>query len=167
MPDMRAVRYTPAVTIVAAWISADTGVGPAMASGSHTCSGICADLPVAPTNSSSPTRLAGTIIAAPLPVRKAPLIVSMSSVPKARYSRNMPNKKPASPMRLVMNAFRPAFAFVRSSNQKPMRRYEARPTPSHPTNSTSMERPSTSSSMKNRKRFRYAKKRPKLLSWCM
>ncbi len=34
--------------MVAAWISADTGVGPAMASGSHACSGICALLPVQP-----------------------------------------------------------------------------------------------------------------------
>ena len=33
---LRAIRYTPAVTIVAAWISAETGVGPAMASGSQT-----------------------------------------------------------------------------------------------------------------------------------
>jgi hypothetical protein len=32
---VRATRYTPAVTIVAAWIRADTGVGPAMASGSQ------------------------------------------------------------------------------------------------------------------------------------
>ena len=40
------------MTIVAAWISADTGVGPAMASGSQTYSGSCADLPTAPTNSS-------------------------------------------------------------------------------------------------------------------
>ena len=32
----RQSRYTPAVTIVAAWISADTGVGPSIASGSHT-----------------------------------------------------------------------------------------------------------------------------------
>src|SRR5216110_528011 len=47
---LRAMRYTPAVTIVAAWISADTGVGPAMASGSQTYSGICALLPVAPMN---------------------------------------------------------------------------------------------------------------------
>ena len=60
MPDRRATRYTPAVTIVAAWISADTGVGPAIASGSQTCSGICADLPVAPMNSRMPTRLAET-----------------------------------------------------------------------------------------------------------
>src|SRR5213083_441775 len=42
----------PAATIVAAWISADTGVGPSIASGSQTCSGICALLPVAPTKSS-------------------------------------------------------------------------------------------------------------------
>ena len=33
---LRAIRYTPAVTIVAAWISAETGVGPAIASGSQT-----------------------------------------------------------------------------------------------------------------------------------
>ena len=30
---VRAIRYTPAVTIVAAWIRAETGVGPSMASG--------------------------------------------------------------------------------------------------------------------------------------
>jgi hypothetical protein len=48
----RPSMYTPAVTMVAAWIRADTGVGPSMASGSQTYSGICALLPVAPTNSS-------------------------------------------------------------------------------------------------------------------
>ena len=32
----RTIRNTPAVTIVAAWISAETGVGPSIASGSHT-----------------------------------------------------------------------------------------------------------------------------------
>ena len=32
---LRPIMYTPAVTIVAAWISADTGVGPSIASGSH------------------------------------------------------------------------------------------------------------------------------------
>jgi len=32
----RQKRYTPAVTIVAAWMSAETGVGPAIASGSQT-----------------------------------------------------------------------------------------------------------------------------------
>jgi hypothetical protein len=33
-------KYIPAVTIVAACISADTGVGPSIASGSQTCSPI-------------------------------------------------------------------------------------------------------------------------------
>ena len=46
---MRIIRNTPAVTIVAAWISADTGVGPSIASGSHRYSGSCALLPHAPT----------------------------------------------------------------------------------------------------------------------
>ena len=41
---IRPTRYTPAATIVAAWISALTGVGPSIASGSQTCSGNCADL---------------------------------------------------------------------------------------------------------------------------
>ena len=48
---MRTIRNTPAVTIVAAWISADTGVGPSIASGSQKYSGSWALLPVAPTNS--------------------------------------------------------------------------------------------------------------------
>jgi hypothetical protein len=34
--DERINRYTPAVTIVAACINADTGVGPSIAIGSHT-----------------------------------------------------------------------------------------------------------------------------------
>ena len=37
--------------MVAACIKAETGVGPAIASGSQVNSGICADLPVAPINS--------------------------------------------------------------------------------------------------------------------
>src|SRR3546814_5460826 len=35
--DRRQTMNTPAVTIVAAWISADTGVGPSIASGSQVC----------------------------------------------------------------------------------------------------------------------------------
>src|SRR5579863_10057117 len=48
--DMRATMNMPAVTMVAAWISAEMGVGPSIESGSHTCRGTCADLPMAPTN---------------------------------------------------------------------------------------------------------------------
>src|SRR6185312_5867468 len=48
--DMRATMKMPAVTMVAAWISAEIGVGPSMESGSQTCSGTWADLPIAPMN---------------------------------------------------------------------------------------------------------------------
>src|SRR5260370_42189585 len=48
--DMRATMNMPAVTMVAAWINAEIGVGPSMESGSHTCKGTCADLPMAPMN---------------------------------------------------------------------------------------------------------------------
>ena len=57
-----------------------------------------------------------------VPARYAASIVSMSSVPNAQYSRNMPSRKPASPMRLVMKAFLPAAALAGSSNQKPISR---------------------------------------------
>ena len=48
--DMRDTMKMPAVTIVAAWIRAEIGVGPSIESGSQTCSGNCADLPMAPMN---------------------------------------------------------------------------------------------------------------------
>jgi len=50
IPINLAVRYTPAATIVAAWINAETGVGPSIASGNQTWNGNCADLPQAPAN---------------------------------------------------------------------------------------------------------------------
>src|SRR5947199_9133954 len=46
--DMRATMKMPGVTIVAAWLRAEIGVGPSIESGSHTCSGNCALLPIAP-----------------------------------------------------------------------------------------------------------------------
>src|SRR5262249_20897199 len=48
--DIRATMKIPAVTIVAAWMSAEIGVGPSIESGSQTCNGTCADLPMAPMN---------------------------------------------------------------------------------------------------------------------
>ncbi len=44
--------------MVAAWISAETGVGPAIASGSQTNSGSWADLPTAPMKNSSAMAMA-------------------------------------------------------------------------------------------------------------
>ena len=48
--DMRVTMKMPAVTMVAAWISAEMGVGPSIESGSQTCSGNWALLPIAPMN---------------------------------------------------------------------------------------------------------------------
>ena len=48
--DMRATMNMPAVTMVAAWIKAEIGVGPSMESGSYTCNGTCVDLFMAPMN---------------------------------------------------------------------------------------------------------------------
>ena len=64
----RATMYTPAVTIVAAWMSAETGVGPSIASGNQKCSGNCALLPIAPRKSSSAIAVAvplASLLAAP------------------------------------------------------------------------------------------------------
>ncbi len=44
--------------MVAAWMSADTGVGPSMASGSQLKSGICALLPVAASSSANTVNVA-------------------------------------------------------------------------------------------------------------
>ncbi len=99
--------YTPAVTIVAAWISALTGVGPSIASGSHTNSGICALLPVAPTNSSSAVRLStpNTPVSG---ANRADPSASFTSVnrrdPASVHRKNIPRMKPASPIRFTMNA---------------------------------------------------------------
>ena len=71
--DMRATMKMPAVTIVAAWISAEIGVGPSIESGSQTCSGNCALLPMAPMNRqmqatvSSPQSVPGKLMPASSP----------------------------------------------------------------------------------------------------
>ncbi|MNR69012.1 hypothetical protein D3C85_1939430 [compost metagenome] len=53
-----------------------------------------------------------------------------------------------------MKALLPAFALAMSVNQKPISKYEQRPTPSQPTNMRGSELPSTRMSMENMKRFR-------------
>jgi hypothetical protein len=47
---MRVIKNTPDVTMVAAWMSAETGVGPSIASGNQRYNGNWALLPHAPTN---------------------------------------------------------------------------------------------------------------------
>ena len=135
--------------MVAAWISADTGVGPSIASGSHTCSGSWADLPTAPENSSS-----AITVAVPLARPEAPLKTrSKSSEWKCVQMRTIPMRNAVSPIRVVMNAFFAASAAAGRSNQNPIRRYEQRPTPSQPRYRRRKLLASTSTNMKNTNRF--------------
>ena len=115
---------------MAAWISAETGVGPAIASGSQTCSGTCADFPMAPANSSS-----AIAVAVPFAIVSpgAPRTASKSSVPNLDTINARPISIAVSPIRVVTNAFFAAVAFSVFSNQKPISRNEQRPTPSQPT----------------------------------
>src|SRR5665647_2953720 len=97
----------PAVTIVAACINADTGVGPAIASGSHVYNGSCALLPIAPAKSKRvvPTHVEELDeIELVIPVCGLNRSVN-APVPKAFIIQKIPNKDPRSAIRFIMNAF--------------------------------------------------------------
>ena len=66
----------------------------------------------------------------------AAITARKSSVPNVTKTRNIPARNPASPIRLTMKAFFPASEALCLWNQNPIRRYEQRPTPSHPTKRT-------------------------------
>src|SRR5271163_449940 len=124
----RTIRYTPAVTMVAAWIRADTGVGPSIASPNQACSGTCADLAQAPSSNSNPIT-----VSAPWEADAAPANTpAYDRVPKVLNIKNIPSARPASPTRFITNAFLAAVAADGLWYQNPISRYEARPTPSHP-----------------------------------
>ena len=103
----------PAVTIVAAWISAEIGVGPSIESGSQTCSGTCALLPIAPMKRQMHMIDNSDQSAAPArwSVVDSKFFAcantgAYSSVPKYATMRPMPSTKPKSPTRFARNAFR-------------------------------------------------------------
>lgn len=128
----RTIRYTPAVTIVAAWIRAETGVGPSIASPSQDCSGTWADLPHAASSSISAIAVSLPSVALPTEANTGP----KAKVPKVVNSSMIAIDRPMSPTRLTRKAFFAAVAALGLCCQKPMSRYEARPTPSHPTYSS-------------------------------
>src|SRR5438270_13030770 len=112
--ERRQTMNTPAVTIVAAWIKALTGVGPSIASGSQVWRPICADLPIAPMNNSTHSRV---IVSTRIPAKPmvdpamcgaAARIAGIDTVPNTRKVAKIPSEKPKSPMRLTMKAFNAA-----------------------------------------------------------
>ena len=105
------------MTMVAAWIRADTGVGPAMASASQVISGSCADLPQAP---SSRSRLRA--ITTPGEIEAAWALISlMLRVPVAANSQSRAMARKTSPTRVTRKALVPALAFSSLRYQKPIR----------------------------------------------
>ena len=138
--DRRQTMNTPAVTMVAAWMRALTGVGPSIASGSQVWSGSCADLPIAPTNSSRhsrvmvSTRIPAKPMVDPAMPGLAARIAGIETVPNTRKVPKMPSEKPKSPMRLTTKAFKAAALAEGLWYQKPISKYDARPTPSQPKN---------------------------------
>ncbi len=119
---------TPAVTMVAAWIRAETGVGPSIASGSQVCRPSWADLPMAPMNSSRhETSSAGTL--RPRNSKRIPAIswalakISLKPMlPVSIQTAKMPSANPKSPTRLTMKAFIAAALADGRSYQKPISR---------------------------------------------
>ena len=114
----RAIRYTPAVTIVAAWMSAETGVGPSIASPSQDCNGTCADLPQAASNSSRPIAV---MVPSPAPGAAAKTGPKFSE-PKVANMTIIAIARPMSPTRLTTNAFLAAVAADGLCDQNPMSR---------------------------------------------
>src|SRR5262245_33735497 len=89
----RATRYTPALTIVAAWIRADTGVGPSIASGSQTWSGNWALLPTAPAKMRSAMIQIGIGNAATVGEVRTPIESRMLRVPVSTKMAMIPRAK--------------------------------------------------------------------------
>src|ERR671912_2032004 len=144
----------PATTMGAAWMRADTGVGPAMASGSQVCRMNWPDLDMTAAMSEHDATSSARWLMSPL---TAPALIStMSKVwPAAKYRVITPTIRPMSPTRLVMNALSAASLLAFSSHQWPMSTKEQTPTSSHITMSWSvvlaMTRPSIDAVNRERK----------------
>src|ERR1044072_7082061 len=112
--------------MVAAWIRAETGVGPSIASSSQDCSGTCADLPQAASSSIRPTSVAQVDV-----IPSAPAFTEeKADEPNSAHMLITASERPMSPTRFTTNAFLAAVAAECRSCQNPISRYDARPTPS-------------------------------------
>lgn len=121
--------------MVAAWMRAETGVGPSIASPSQDCSGTWADLPQAASSSIRATAVSLPSVAPPTSpgCPSAPSTGPKAKDPKVVNISMMAIDRPMSPTRLTRKAFFAAVAALGLCCQKPISRYEARPTPSQPT----------------------------------
>ena len=159
--ELRIINTIPAVTIVAAWIKADTGVGPSIASGNQVCLPNCALLPTAASNKHNPIHSkldevysfdvkAKSIIGNTIPKSNVRAIEKIKAKPVSRKT---------SPIRLTTIALIAALLANERVNQKLINAKLIIPTPSHPTNNTKKLLAVTRINMKNANIDRYVKKR--------
>ena len=108
----------PAVTMVAAWMSAETGVGPSIASGSHVWSGSWADLATAPSSRryAATSTQGWSVFGSPA---KTPVYVTWCV---CRNRTNVARIMPMSPMTFITNALRAATTAAWRQYQKPISR---------------------------------------------
>ena len=121
----RDTRNTPATTIVDECKSELTGVGPAIASGNHVCSGNWPLLPIAAMNSATDATKITVLFGSPesahalIPRMEKPDTPRCSVVHslEAKYNMATPMSRPMSPVRTVKNALSAARLFAPSSHQ--------------------------------------------------
>src|SRR3984893_412677 len=143
--------------MVAAWMRAETGVGPAMASGSHVWGGNWALLPMTAIISAIAPQ--STTVWLIWPWRACWLSDSQLKVwwaPKNRML--MPTSMPTSPVRVVKKALSAALELAWSSHQWPMSMNEQTPIASQPKRPCSVDEAVTSTYMPQVNRLRAAKK---------
>ena len=142
------------MTIVAAWIRAETGVGPSMASGSQVWSGSWADFAKAPTSSRRQAATSVAVVASRTTRPPRSKTVRKSSEPTLSRIRNAATTSPTSPITLITNALMPAVTAVSRRYQNEIRRYDAAPTNAHPMIRITKFAARTSSSIEKTKKFR-------------
>jgi len=116
-PEIRINKNTPAVTIVAAGIKAETGVGPSIAAGNHVCKPICADLPTAAIKNKHPA----AVIIQKLSLLKNILLVNIVekfTLPTQNNTNPTAAIKLISPTRLTIIAFKAALLACKRVYQK-------------------------------------------------
>ena len=163
-PYMRAIMNTPATTMVAAWMSAETGVGPAMASGSQVCRRNWPDFDMTAAIRQQDATSSAVCESWPAPARALVSAIENepnwpgSAEPTVKNRIVTPTMRPMSPTRLVRNALSAASLLGFSSHQWPINTKEQTPTSSHETSSCSVFSDTTSNSIEALNRERKAKK---------
>jgi hypothetical protein len=131
-----------------------------MASGNHVCNPTCADFPTAPINKNKETT--STTFSGHKPTSAAR--TEKSLLCNTTIAIEIPDNKNKSPTLFTKKAFVAALPACARVYQNPINKYEHKPTPSHPKNSTNKLLEETNNSIKNVNNDRYDINRDTLAS---